>query len=51
MAEAVRVAAAWVHEHGVREPGVGGPRASEDPRIYTATTVLLSGLLGFLLTP
>ncbi|HSK21274.1 MAG TPA: putative molybdenum carrier protein [Longimicrobiales bacterium] len=51
MADAVRAAAAWVHEHRVREPGLGGPRASEDPHIYAATTVLLSGLLGFLLTP
>ena len=49
--DAVRVAAAWVEGHGVRELGVGGPRASEDPHIYAATTVLLSGLLGFLLAP
>jgi hypothetical protein len=49
MADAVAAAAGWVRTQRIRALGVGGPRASEDPRVYDATVVLLSGLLGWLL--
>jgi hypothetical protein len=49
MADAVMVTAEWVRTQRIRALGVGGPRASEDPRVYDATVVLLSGLLGWLL--
>jgi hypothetical protein len=48
MADAVTTAAGWVRMQRIRALGVGGPRASEDPRVYDATVVLLSGLLGWL---
>jgi hypothetical protein len=46
MAAAVAEVVAWLRAHGIRALGVGGPRASDDPRIYTATVMLLSGVLG-----
>jgi hypothetical protein len=46
MAAAVAEAMAWLRAHEIRALGVGGPRASDDPRIYTATVMLLSGVLG-----
>jgi hypothetical protein len=44
--DAVAVAAGWVERERIRALGVGGPRASEDPRVYGATVMLLSGVLG-----
>jgi hypothetical protein len=49
MADAVRATASWVRTWRIHALGVGGPRASEDPGVYDATVVLLSGLLGWLL--
>jgi hypothetical protein len=49
MADAVASAAQWVRTQGIRRLGVGGPRTSEDPAVYAATVILLSGLLGWLL--
>jgi hypothetical protein len=49
MAEAVAMIAGWIRTQRIRALGVGGPRASEDARVYDATVVLLSGLLGWLL--
>jgi hypothetical protein len=49
MADAVTAAAGWVRTQRIHALGVGGPRAREDPRVYDATVVLLSGLLGWLL--
>jgi hypothetical protein len=49
MADAVEAAAEWVRTQRIRALGVGGPRTSEDPRVYDATVVLVSGLLGWLL--
>jgi hypothetical protein len=46
LADAVAASAEWIRSHGVRALGVGGPRASEDPHIYRATVMLLSGVLG-----
>jgi hypothetical protein len=49
MRDAVAAAAEWVRAQRIRALGVGGPRATEDPRVHDATVVLLSGLLGWLL--
>jgi hypothetical protein len=48
MADAVATAGGWVRTQRIRALGVGGPRASEDPRVYDVTVVLVSGLLGWL---
>lgn len=45
MADAVCATVAWVRVHDVRVLGVGGPRASDDPRIYDATALLLGEVL------
>ncbi|CAN5896666.1 putative molybdenum carrier protein [soil metagenome] len=45
MGEAVTECAEWIRAHRIAVLGVGGPRASEDPHIYDATVMLLSGVL------
>jgi hypothetical protein len=36
----------WLHANNVNTLNVAGPRASEDPQIFTATFGLLAGVLG-----
>jgi hypothetical protein len=46
LATAVIMAEEWIRTHDVHVLGVGGPRSSEDPLVYAATVMLLSGVLG-----
>jgi hypothetical protein len=45
VADAVRRARQWIDSIGVRTLNIAGPRASEDPEIYTAVMKLLTAVL------
>jgi hypothetical protein len=49
--DAVAAVVEWITTHDIRTLGVGGPRASDDPQIFTATLILLSAVLGRLTAP